>query len=322
MIKQSQSQWRLLDLTNFVTNDADLTHLKPPNQIEPPNVELNNRGLNYGDGFFTTMAVETGDVYWLSYHIARVASHAKALSLSLSHSAIEALRQDLEQQAQRLENGVMKLLITRAPQSIRGYGFETFNEGSLYECWLQTTASSAFSAASKLSLPDGRQVKIQVPIIATCLSSQIACLPSTLAGLKTLNRLDSVLAAAELQRLQRAMISQLPSEGMVRDMTGVWVEGTMSNLFYQLNDEPQWLTPPLDCSGVRGVMRSVIIDSFGHSQRPIVERRLTDDELPHLTGLFFCNAVRGIMPVSELMIDESRRLSLSKTWPMDSEFID
>ena len=110
-------------------------------------------------------------------------------------------------------------------------------------------------------------------------------------------------------------------------MSGSWVEGTMSNVFYQLSDSHclssthaspnlqngddnkcnylttgQWYTPALTQSGVNGVMRQVIIDGLAKTEMPVIIRPLADDELPQLSRLFFCNAVRGIMPMNGLTL--------------------
>ena len=50
-------------------------------------MSLDNRGLAYGDGFFTTMGVIDEQILWLDYHQQRLNSHATALQLQLdSHS--------------------------------------------------------------------------------------------------------------------------------------------------------------------------------------------------------------------------------------------
>lgn len=102
----------------------------------------------------------------------------------------------------------------------------------------------------------------------------------------------------------------------------------MSNVFYQLADAPmtnpqslesknitdmtqedsnylmtgQWYTPSLTQSGVAGVMRQVIIEALSNTAYPVIIRPLQDEDLPHLTRLFFCNALRGIMPMSDLTL--------------------
>ena len=96
----------------------------------------------------------------------------------------------------------------------------------------------------------------------------------------------------------------------------------MSNVFYQLSQSPvakssnrphaqsnsnylsagQWYTPSMAQSGVAGVMRQVIIDELSTTKNPVIIRSLRDEDLPHLSRLFFCNALRGIMPMTSLAL--------------------
>ena len=286
-----------------------------------------NRGLAYADGFFTTMGVMDGLILWADYHHQRLISHADALQLDMDCEALLAV---LKIYAQQLEQGMLKLVVTRAAQDIRGYGYAPSESGSACEIWLKP-AVMRISTAVQLSLPDGNLVPMQPNASAICLSSQIACLPPPLAGLKSLSRLDNVLASGELQRIKAeplaSNVAKSLSEGLLRDMSGHWVEGTMSNVFYQLADEPlsasethssryegadnnpenylttgQWHTPSMTQSGVAGVMRQVIIDALSTTEYPVVIRSLSDEDLPRLTRLFFCNALRGIMPMSSLTL--------------------
>lgn len=279
-------------------------------------ISLDNRGLAYGDGFFTTMGVIDGEILWHDYHQQRIRSHAHALQLDIND---HNLRQSLQAYAQSLQHGMLKLIITRAPQTIRGYGFVPCTSGSACEIWLKAAAMT-ITTSEHWRLPNGERLPMQPVISASCLTAQLACLPPPLAGLKSLNRLDNVLASGELQSINQTC-SDI-GEGLVRDMSGHWVEGTMSNVFYQLNsqinaqintqnltfdtsdqsDNTQWYTPPVDRSGVRGVMRTVIMDAYASAGMPIIERALKDEDLPYLSQLFFCNALRGVMPVSALTL--------------------
>jgi len=286
-------------------------------------VSLDNRGLAYGDGFFTTMGVIDGLILWSDYHYQRLVSHADALQLNINS---EDLLVVLQLYAQQLEQGMLKLVVTRATQDVRGYGYTLSANGSDCEIWLKATVMRV-STVLQLPLPDGSLVPVQPNASAVCLSSQIACLPPPLAGLKSLSRLDNVLASGELQRIKaEPLASELAStlgEGLLRDMSGQWVEGTMSNVFYQLAEAPlseskttssihkndedylttgQWYTPSMAQSGVAGVMRQVIIDALSTTQYPVRIRSLQDEDLPKLTQLFFCNALRGIMPMSSLTL--------------------
>ena len=292
---------------------------------------LDNRGLAYGDGFFTTMGVIDGQILWLNYHHQRLVSHAKALQFNLDSHALLAI---LKTHARQLQQGMLKLIVTRTAQEVRGYGFTPSQSGSACEIWLKSSAMTV-STTEQLLLPDGSFVPVQPISTAICLSSQIACLPPPLAGLKTLNRLDNVLASGELQAIKAStslsgteLNSANIGEGLLRDMSGHWVEGTMSNMFYQLleptssklqsskfesdldinkNDlnyltQGQWYTPSMAQSGVAGVMRQVIIDELSNSKNPVIIRSLADEDLPQLSQLFFCNALRGIMPMTSLTL--------------------
>ena len=298
-----------------------------PSNATQTTVSLDNRGLAYGDGFFTTMGVIDGQILWLDYHQQRLVSHAVALQLQLDSFSLLTV---LKTHAKQLQQGMLKLIITRAEQEVRGYGYTpNIGGGSACEIWLKSSPM-AITTARSLPLADGQFIPLQPAASAICLSSQIACLPPTLAGLKSLNRLDNVLASGELQAIKAKTLADTikPSiaEGLLRDINGHWVEGTMSNVFYQLVEAPvakssnrphsqnyrnsssnylstgQWYTPSMAKSGVVGVMRQVIIDTLSTSNNPVIIRSLQDEDLPHLSQLFFCNALRGIMPMSSLRL--------------------
>ena len=220
----SPNSWICLHPSNATTDAAKLA------------MSLDNRGLAYGDGFFTTMGVIDGQIFWLDYHQQRLNSHAIALQLQLDSDALLII---LKMHAKQLQQGMLKLIVTRAAQEVRGYGYTPSKSGSACEIWLKSSPMSIATAQS-LSLPDGQLISLQPAATAICLSSKITCLPPPLAGLKSLNRLDNVLASGELHAIKAKALEDniKPSigEGLLRDMSGHWVEGTMSNVFYQLSD--------------------------------------------------------------------------------------
>ena len=297
------------------------TCLHPSNATEAK-LSLDNRGLAYGDGFFTTMGVIDGQILWFDYHQQRLVSHAVALQLQLDSQLLLAM---LKTHAKQLQQGMLKLIATRAEQEVRGYGYTPNIGGSACEIWLKSSPM-AITTAQSLPLANNQFIPLQPAASAICLSSQIACLPPMLAGLKSLNRLDNVLASGELNAIKAKTwqdnIKPSIAEGLLRDMSGRWVEGTMSNVCYQLVEAPaakssnsphsqnnsnylsqgQWYTPSMAQSGVAGVMRQVIIDTLSTSENPVIIRSLQDEDLPHLSQLFFCNALRGIIPMSSLRL--------------------
>ena len=307
----SPNSWICLHPSNATTDAANIA------------MSLDNRGLAYGDGFFTTMGVIDGQILWLDYHQQRLNSHATVLQLQLDSNSLLTI---LKMHAKQLQQGMLKLIVTRTSQEVRGYGYMPSESGSACEVWLKSSPMSITTAQSLPIAVNGQFIPLQPAASAICLSSQISCLPLPLAGLKSLNRLDNVLASGELHAIKaKALEGNIkPSfgEGLLRDMSGQWVEGTMSNVFYQLSQSPvakssnrphaqsnsnylsagQWYTPSMAQSGVAGVMRQVIIDELSTTKNPVIIRSLRDEDLPHLSRLFFCNALRGIMPMTSLTL--------------------
>lgn len=284
----------------------------------PQRIAPNLRALAYGDGFFTTMGVHNAHLLWPSYHQARLHSHCQALQLTINHEVNQRLWQQLRQFAATINHGMIKLIISRPTQNLRGYAYSTLACDNEALIWIgvMKTAPLAQQTARFLPIKQGSDSKCseqivlqQSPIIAKCLQSQLASLPEPLAGLKSLNRLDGVMIAGELQRHKQ----QNPelAEGLVADMGGNWVEGVMSNVFYQLKSKPDatnsqqtslnWYTPPIVHSGVRGIMRQVIMDRLARQGIPAQERLLRDEDLGQIESMFFCNAVRGVIPVQRLL---------------------
>lgn len=263
-------------------------------------LSIDERVVAYGDGFFTTMAVVTGQINWLSYHVARIIKSCHALQLAVDLPAVTAM---LERQASQLGQGILKLIVCRKRQPNRGYGFTT------QEChaWLNVaTTPQPFAETAN-------QLYYQPPANVVCLTQQIACLPQPLAGLKLLNAQDKVLAATALIGYQ----AKLPNvfDGLVQDVMGRWVEGTFCNLIYQLPDG-QWYTPPLAQSGVAGVMRQVMMDQCTLQGTPITERILHDRDFADICSMVLCNAVRGIIPIRRLYTQPTRYRALVLACPV------
>ena len=292
-------------------------------------IDIDSRVIAYGDGFFTTMAVVAGQINWLSYHLDRIDESAHALQLNLTNADLDAASLDasnldafnldaanlespnhtirayfnsqLANFAKTLNHGMLKLIVCRKNQPIKGYGF----------CNCQFDAFIKLMPTDKPLAQQANQVIIQPAATAICLTQQIACLPKPLVGLKLLNAQDKVMASHELWQHQTQHAQMI--DGLVQDVMGHWVEGTFCNVFYQLNHENVWYTPPINRSGVKGVMRQVLLAKFAKYNRAHEERYLASEELANITSLFFCNAVRGILPIQALMLPNGQSTALDLT---------
>ena len=234
-------------------------------------VHWNDRGLQYGDGLFETMRIRGGAVRLLDFHLDRLAAGCRVLALKAP--ARRVLEREIARAASRHRSGVAKLILTRGP-GMRGYrptGRERCTR-------ILSTQPLPASPAAR----DTDAVRIRV--CSTCMGANVR-----LAGLKTLNRLESVLARAEWSDARIW-------EGLMPDADGNLVSGTMSNLFVRRGT--RIMTPLLDRCGVAGVMRRWILESAGTLGLHAQERRLRWRDLCECDEAFMSNAVVGIRSVA------------------------
>lgn len=235
-------------------------------------LSVRDRGLAYGDGLFETIRVSEGRATLLDRHLQRMRRGAEVLKIPLD---MPLLHVELEAAAVEQGEGLLKLLITRG-ESGRGYAMPE---------QAQPTRVLYFSPLPEYP-PAHAQQGVRLYPCVTRMGHQ-----PLLAGIKHLNRLEQVLARSEWQDPAFA-------EGLVCDLLGQPIEGTMSNLFLRLGG--QWLTPALDQCGVRGVMRDHLMERLAAAGEVVIERSLSFNELLGSDEVFCCNSVFGVWPVIEL----------------------
>ncbi len=233
---------------------------------------VSDRGFQYGDGAFETIRVVRGMIPLAAFHWQRLARACQRLSLPFSH---EELDQQLNPILAHKATGVLKVMVTRGSGG-RGYN----PEGAPGRMILGWFAMPEYPE-------DWREQGIEVKVCQTRLGHSPA-----LAGLKHLNRLEQVLARGEWQGNGS---SGNVGEGLMLDLHGQLIEGTMSNLF--LVDSGVITTADLSLCGVAGVMRQWLLDASPWRDKAQV-RSLTLDDLWHAEEVFVTNSVMGIMPVS------------------------
>jgi 4-amino-4-deoxychorismate lyase len=234
-------------------------------------IDCRDRGLQYGDGVFETMRVRHGRIRLLEYHLERL--EAGCRQLRIAGPSLPLLRRELARAAALRSEGVLKLIITR------GAGRRGYRPTGRERC----TRILALHSLPKTVRTDASR-PVRVRLCATPLG-----LNPRLAGLKTLNRLESVLARAEWNDARIW-------EGLMRDLDENIVCGTMSNLF--LRRGSILMTPVLDRCGVAGVMRRWILQAARELRLKAVERRLRWQDLSTAEEVFMSNAVVGVRSVA------------------------
>jgi 4-amino-4-deoxychorismate lyase len=231
-----------------------------------------DRGLQYGDGLFETMRVRRGAVRLLGFHLERLADGCRRLAIAPPDE--KRLRDELTRIASQRSEAVLKLIVTRGVGA-RGYR--------------PSGAERVTRVVSLQPLPPAARNPAPPTGVRLC-STRLGMSPA-LAGLKTLNRLESVLARAEWHDARIW-------EGLMRDTEDTIVCGTMSNLFIRRGSA--LVTPLLDRCGIAGVMRRWVLTQASALHLQVVESRLRWEDVVQAGEVFMTNAVAGVVPVGSL----------------------
>jgi len=238
---------------------------------EPANsIPLDDRGVQYGDGLFETLAVQSGKVKYFERHLERLSDSCKRLGFPSVDW--QGLREEVVALVADEQAGVLKLVLTRG-SSQRGYAGD------------DNAPVRRILCLSRLPQYSGEPA---IHGIRAQLCRMHLAIQPQLAGMKHLNRLEQVLARREWQ-------DTAIREGLLCDTQEHIIEGTMSNLFLVSDGVLQ--TPRLDGCGVAGVMRSVIIDLAKEAGISLEIGVLSRQDVQQADELFVCNSLIGIWPV-------------------------
>jgi len=229
-----------------------------------------DRGLHYGDGAFETMRIRRGAVRFLEYHLERLADACRRLEIKSPQRA--RLRNEIVRIAALRPEGILKLIVTR------GSGARGYRPSGRERCTRVISLHPLTGAARAAALP--KRVRLCTMRLG---------INETLAGLKTLNRLESVLARAE-------WTDRRIWEGLLRDTDGNFVCGTMSNLFVRRGS--RLITPKVDRCGIAGVMRRWVLEQARGLELAVTEDRLRWEDLTAADEAFMTNAVVGVVSVA------------------------
>lgn len=249
------------------------------NGLPTEHIRVFDRGLLYGDGVFRTMLVKAGRSLCWQHHYDKL--HWDCTALGIECPSKEILTEEISEVIRTTLDCVLKVIITRG-EGARGYAVQ---QGAVPTRILMTSPipqhpPSRYSDGVKLHL---------------C-KTRLAIQPS-LAGIKHLNRLENVLARQEWSNPEIA-------EGLMLDLEGNVIEGTMSNLFVSQGNT--LYTPDLGGCGVAGVQRDRIMEMAGRLGMALKVEKLPLTRVYDADQVILCNSVIGVWQVKELA---------EKIWP-------
>jgi 4-amino-4-deoxychorismate lyase len=229
-----------------------------------------DRSIHYGDGVFETIALKTGVMPFWSSHYQRLAEGCDRLKISLPSEGV--LLKEIDSLKQDMDRAVIKVIVTRGSGG-RGYRPpQEIKSRRIVQCHPWPDYSIAYY-----------QQGVRVIFCQTLVSEN-----PVLAGIKHLNRLDSVLAASEWQ-------SPDITEGFMCNAQGEVIQGTRSNIFCAR--EGVLYTPDLQQAGVKGVMRAQILNWAKQEDISVVVKPISRMELLLADEVFITNSIFGIWPV-------------------------
>ena len=237
------------------------------NGIEQNHIDIENRGIAYGDGLFTTAKVLNGNIQHLTAHMDRLTLGCQ--KLGITSPCFDALKEQVTLIAKKYSLAVLKVMIV-ASSGGRGYARSTSNSHDLiimvHDC--PTHYDELASAGIKVGIS----------------KQQIGVNPM-LGGLKHLNRLEQVLLKQELSTRDE-------DDLLVANIHDEVIEAISANVFFFLKGK--LYTPDVSQSGVNGIMRQAILKHYPDT----IVKTFTSNELAKVEAMFVCNCVMGIMPIA------------------------
>lgn len=238
-------------------------------------VAIDDRGLLYGDAFFTTIKVTDGRVEHWNLHCERLVFSADRLFFPPLDLALikQELQGFVKQQSEvsQCVDGVVRLTISRG-SGVRGYKAPVCPEIQRILSWSPIKESPSFDKGVSLSL---------------CTTSP--SINPTLAGIKHCNRLPEILATEE--------VPQECFDGIMSLQDRV-ICGTKSNIYFYFDD--QWQTPKLEQAGVNGTVRRWLLSWSLNNQPNFVEAEISHKDMASARYCLVSNAIVGIIPVSAI----------------------
>ena len=197
-----------------------------------------DRGFAYGDGVFRTIKIVGGLPECWPQHYQKLVADCAAINIVCPSA--ELLMSDISQlflaDAENVDlHAVAKIIITRG-EGNRGY--------------TPPAITAPMRVVTKSAMPIYPIERFEQGVNLTVCETRLAAQPK-LAGVKTLNRLENVLARMEWN-------SPDVAEGILLDMQDNVIECTAANIFARFSDT--LITPSLASCGIAGITRQRIIE--------------------------------------------------------------
>jgi branched-chain amino acid aminotransferase len=254
-------------------------------------VSVSDHGFLYGYGLFETMRAYNGKIFLLERHLKRLMSGAEAIGLGKRLANIDlekACRDTLK--ANDFTEARVRLTVTG------GEGDAFPWEGK------SGTPTVVVTARPYHPLPGAKYERGMKAGIA----SVRRCAQSTIAGIKSVNYLVSVLARMEAARYGL-------DESLLLNDRGFIAECGNSNVFFVEGDN--LITPSLDSGILPGITREVVMELAAEMGISVTEAEISLSELKHFNEAFLTSSIIEVMPLVAVRGEGGRMISIGAGRP-------
>lgn len=230
-------------------------------------ISINDRGLAYGDGIFTTAKILNGQVEFLQQHIKRLITGCSLLKIT--GVDFDELISNLINTTKKFDLAVLKVVITSG-EGGRGYS---------------RVGVSKPNVIIKITEFPVKYIEWQKKGISLADSSIKLGINPMFVGLKHLNRLEQVLIRDELDQT-------VYDDMLVYNINEHVIETTCANVFWF--ESNKLFTPEIKSSGVAGILRAEILRKYPTTH--IIQAVQSD--IMKAQSIFITNSIMEIVPVA------------------------
>ncbi|WP_019121176.1 D-amino-acid transaminase [Brevibacillus massiliensis] len=241
-------------------------------QVDEPIVSLEERGLQFGDGVYEVIRIYRGTPFTLNEHLNRLAQSAASILLAMPKTTEEIgtlIREGIERAG--IAEGTVYVQITRGTAP-RNHAFPDGVEPNLYIIWKEGAPSLDRQRAEGVAVctyPDERW--------HNCYIKSICLLPNVIAKEK-----------AKQKGGHEAILIR---ENEVK-------EGAATNLF--IVKDGVFKTPIADQSILNGITRQKVLSLLRLKQIPVVETRLTMEDIEVADEVMITSTTQEVIPVTRI----------------------
>jgi 4-amino-4-deoxychorismate lyase len=244
-----------------------------------------DRGFAYGDGVFRTIKIVGGLPEFWPQHYQKLVADCAAINIVCPSP--ELLMSDLLQLFSTdvtIENkvAVAKIIITRG-EGNRGY--------------TPPAITAPMRVVLKSDMPEYSEKRFSDGINLAVCETRLAAQPK-LAGIKSLNRLENVLARMEWSDPSIA-------DGVMLDMQGNVIECTAANIFARFSDT--LITPDLRQCGIAGITRQRILELAPMFSLKVSVETFGLEKLCLADEVVICSSLYGAWQVKTVQVSDTQQ---------------